>query len=81
MNNHRTLELALWHHFGQHGVTAESIEVLYRNAENIRQKLRSDEFLDAIVVNLLKRLGVNESTADVLECVAKALEEKLCSKP
>ncbi len=77
----KSLEYRLWAYFGGHPdeISVEAIEVLERNAENIRRIAKSNGRLDAIVSNWIQDLFTNddESSAEVLEAVAKDLRDRL----
>ena len=77
----KSLESRLWAYFGGNPdeISPEAIEVLERNAENIRRIAKSNGRFDAIVSSWLKELFTNddESVAEVLESVAKDLQDRI----
>jgi hypothetical protein len=77
----KSLESRLWHRFGTNPeeISEETIEVLERNAENIRRIAQSNGGLDAIVSRFIHDLFSNddEDCAEVLEAVAKDIRNIL----
>lgn len=77
----KSLESRLWAYFGGNldEISVEAIEVLERNAENIRRIAKSNGRFDAIVSSWIQDLFTNddESSAEVLESVAKDLRDRI----